>query len=126
MFYTALTYNGDEAWHPPHPDDAEMLGAFLMHQGGDKGFGPSAGPRASGLLAEAFTDRGYRVRTGASPWRLGETDTALRRELAAGIAQAAGETGRVSEDRISAWLRARSEGGSCTIGHTDLLASPPD
>lgn len=123
-FYTALTYNGVETWHPPHRDDADMLAAFHAHQARDKGFGPSAGPGATDVLARAFEARGYSVKTGPSPWRLGETEQALIRELAAGAAQAVRETGQVSEERISAWLRTRSEGASCTIGHTDLLATP--
>ena len=61
------------------------------------------------LLAEAFGARGYRVKTGASPWRLGAAEQVLLRELAAGVAQAVRETGRMPEDRVSAWLAARSE-----------------
>jgi SAM-dependent methyltransferase len=124
-FYTALTYNGDDSWAPPHPDDDAIRGAFLEHQGRDKGFGPAAGPAATDLLGEAFGALGYRVKTGASPWRLGAAEQVLLRELAAGVAQAVRETGRMPEDRVSAWLAARSEGASCTVGHSDLLASPP-
>jgi SAM-dependent methyltransferase len=125
VFYTALTYNGDDSWKPPHPDDAAILDAFLTHQGRDKGFGPAAGPAGTDALAQAFGALGYRVTTGGSPWRLGEAEQALLRELAAGVAQAVRETGRMPEDQVSAWLAARSQGASCTIGHTDLLALPP-
>jgi SAM-dependent methyltransferase len=124
-FYTALTYNGDDSWAPPHPDDEAIRDAFLEHQGHDKGFGPAAGPAATDLLAEAFGALGYQVKTGASPWRLGAAEQALLRELAGGIAQAVRETGQMPEDRVSAWLAARSQGASCTVGHTDLLAVPP-
>ena len=124
-FYTALTYNGDDSWAPPHPDDDAIRDAFLEHQRRDKGFGPAAGPAATDALAEAFGARGYRVTTGASPWRLGAAEQALLRELAAGVAQAVRETGRMPEERVSAWLAARSGGASCTIGHADLLATAP-
>ena len=97
----------------------------LEHQRRDKGFGPAAGPAATDALAEAFDARGYRVTTGASPWRLGAAEQALLRELAAGVAQAVRETGRMPEERVSAWLAARSGGASCTIGHADLLATAP-
>jgi hypothetical protein len=124
VFYTALTYNGVETWHPPHQDDVAILAAFQTHQGRDKGFGLSAGPKATDVLAQAFGVLGYAVKTGDSPWQLAGTERTLMRELAAGVAQAVRETGRVDEKRIGAWLRIRSEGGSCTIGHTDLLATP--
>ncbi len=44
VFYTALTYDGQERWTPPHPADAAIHAAFLVHQAGDKGFGPASGP----------------------------------------------------------------------------------
>jgi SAM-dependent methyltransferase len=124
-FATALTYNGEERWEPPHPADAEMLAAFHRHQQGDKGFGGSAGPRATTLLADAFQRRGYAVRAGESPWRLEPgRDAPLIAELALGIAQAVRETRLVPEPTISAWLEARLSGAVCTVGHTDLLAVP--
>lgn len=121
-FYTALTYDGGETWEPPHAADAGMLAAFHAHQARDKGFGPSVGPGASGALAKTLSALGYEVRTGASPWDLGAGDGALVRELAQGAAEAVRETGQVPEERISAWLEARSSGAACTIGHADLLA----
>jgi hypothetical protein len=123
-FYTALTFNGIETWHPPHRDDADILAAFLSHQRRDKGFGPSAGPDAIGALEKAFLACDYRAVTGDSSWTLGETDRRLVRELADGVAQAVRETGQVPEERIAAWLAARANGASCTVGHTDLLATP--
>lgn len=123
-FYTALTYNGLERWFPSHPADADMLTAFHAHQGGDKGFGPSAGPEASNHLADAFASRGYDVHTGESPWRLDRADAALIAELALGVARAVRETGRVPAAAIDAWREARLSGASCLVGHTDLLAVP--
>jgi SAM-dependent methyltransferase len=124
-FYTALTYNGEESWFPPHPADAAVLAAFHAHQGGDKGFGLSAGPTASRCLAEAFTGYGYTVRDGESSWRLDRSDAALIGELAQGIARAVRETGRVPDPVSDAWREDRIAHGTCVVGHTDLFAIPP-
>ncbi len=99
VFYTALTYDGAEEWTPPHPADAAIHAAFLAHQGGDKGFGPSLGPAATAALARAFQAHGYAVETATSPWRLGPGEAALLHQLAEGTARAAAETGRVGSRR---------------------------
>lgn len=124
-FYTALTYDGREAWEPPHPDDEAVHGAFLAHQQRDKGFGPAAGPRATALLAEGFRDAGYIVSEAASPWRLTEREQALIAMLADGTAAAVGETGQMAADRLAAWRAARAQASQCFVGHVDLLAVPP-
>ena len=123
-FYTALTYNGIEIWNPPHSADADILAAFNDHQTNDKGFGPSAGPRATDALARDFLALGYHVKTGDSPSRLYEPP--LIRDVVDCVVEAARDTGRVTEDRLADWLGARSAGATCIIGHTDLLAIPPD
>ena len=123
-FYTALTYDGTERWDPPHESDAAVHGAFLRHQGRDKGFGPAAGPAATQALVSAFLARGYRVATGDSPWILGLEDASLVAANAAGIAQAARETGEVPDGDVDAWLAARRAATACIIGHQDLLALP--
>jgi hypothetical protein len=123
-FYTALTYNGVETWLPAHENDAAILAAFHAHQCRDKGLGPAAGPGATDALAGALTAYGYEVKTGSSPWELTGEDQVLIRQLTAGVAQAVREMGQVAEEHILAWLNARLTGGSCTIGHTDLLAMP--
>jgi SAM-dependent methyltransferase len=122
-FYTALTYDGVEIWHPPHPADADILAAFNAHQASDKGFGPSAGPQATEVLARGLRALGYDVRTGDSPSHLHEAP--LIRDVVDCVTQAALDTGRVPEDRIANWRAARSNGATCIIGHTDLLAIPP-
>ncbi|MBL8571537.1 MAG: SAM-dependent methyltransferase [Phreatobacter sp.] len=123
-FYTVLTYDGTEHWEPPHPADAAMLAAFHAHQATDKGFGPAAGPRATGVMADAFAAAGYRVERAASPWRLGSDFAELARELVAGFAGAVRETGTVPSIDIDAWLAARRTGVTCHVGHEDLLAVP--
>ena len=44
VFYTVLTYDGDQRWLPEHEADAAMADAFHAHQLRDKGFGEAAGP----------------------------------------------------------------------------------
>ncbi len=123
--YTALTYDGVENWSPPHEMDQAVFAAFHVHQATDKGFGASAGPQATELLVRAFESHGYTVRTARSPWRLGPADRALMNELAAGIASAAAETGRISPAQAQVWLDARRQAAAAEIGHLDLLALPP-
>lgn len=121
--YTVLTYDGRQRWEPPHPADAAMLAAFNAHQATDKGFGPAAGPRAAGLLGQAFEGAGYAVRRAPSPWRL-EAACPLARELATGFAGAVRETARVPAATVEAWLAARLPGGACEVGHEDIFAAP--
>lgn len=125
LFYTALTYDGVETWHPPHPADAAMQGAFLAHQAGDKGFGAALGPGATAVLKAAFRQRGYGVRTASSPWRLEPDDSDLIAQLKDGKAQAVAETGLVQGEVVAAWAVARgAPGTTALIGHRDCLAVP--
>lgn len=120
-FYTALTYDGREAWTPGHPADEAVHAAFLAHQRRDKGFGPSAGPEATALLARALRHAGRAVHEAHSPWRL--PPGPLAAALARGIAEAARETGLVEPGTAAEWARAR-ESAACIVGHRDLLALP--
>ena len=123
--YTALTYNGVENWSPPHELDGPVLAAFNAHQATDKGFGASAGPRATEHLVRAFEAHGYTVKTAPSPWLLGPEDRSLMNDLAAGIASAAAETGQISAAQAQVWLESRRKASAAEIGHLDLLALPP-
>jgi SAM-dependent methyltransferase len=121
--YTVLTYDGEESRSPAHPADAAIFGAFHRHQATDKGFGPSAGPRAAGIMAAAFSAAGYAVRTAAAPWRLSvPDDLALMRALSEGIASAVRETGTVAEDLVRDWRTSGTTAHS--VGHVDLWAVP--
>ncbi|MDB5534849.1 MAG: SAM-dependent methyltransferase [Hyphomicrobiales bacterium] len=122
--YTVLTYNGEEEWTPAHAHDAAMLAAFHAHQQSDKGFGPAAGPGAIETLRKALEARNYTVITDESPWRMDRDDARLIAELAAGTAQAAVESGQVSESAAAEWLAARRNAETCRIGHVDLFARP--
>ncbi len=124
-FYTALTYDGHEAWQPPHPADSAVLAAFHAHQITDKGFGRSAGPEATQALREAFENLDYTVETADSPWRLERGDAALVAALAQGQAEAVTQAGQVDQARLDSWREARTgDGVTCMIGHQDLLALP--
>jgi len=123
--YTILTYDGREVWSPQHPADMAMLSAFNAHQTTDKGFGASAGPNAAKRMTEAFARAGYVVQTGDSPWKLDVGDRRLMNELAAGIANAVGETGHLALEDITSWLAAKQAADICEIGHLDLYARSP-
>ncbi|MDP5348458.1 MAG: class I SAM-dependent methyltransferase [Paracoccaceae bacterium] len=124
-FYAALTYDGVMHWTPSDTADASVTVAFNRHQVGDKGFGPALGPGATDAMAAALERRGYAVHRSDSPWHLGPDQSALQRELLAGIAMAAAEAG---ESQAMAWGGTRAAAAKtalCQIGHTDLLALPP-
>ena len=122
-FYTVLSYDGREAWQPPHPLDAEVLTAFHADQNADKGLGPALGPEATGYLEQAFRKAGYRVQTGDSPWELTRAEDAdLIAALAEGSASAVAP--KVGKDAARAWQEARRGAASVFIGHRDLLALP--
>ena len=122
--YAVLTYTGSEVWTPPHPADAPALAAFHAHQGGDKGFGPAAGPNAAPLLATALRRHGYLVSTAQSPWRLGRADKALIEATADGAAAAIAETGRLDSAIVEDWRLSRRRAVACEISHIDLFAIP--
>jgi hypothetical protein len=125
-FYTVLTHDAATEWKPPHAADGTMRAAFEIHFGRDKGFGPSAGGRATSLLADLLSRAGYEVLRASSPWQLSSGDRELIAALADGWAQAVRETGTVAESTIEDWLAARKAAdGTCTVGHEDLLAFPP-
>jgi hypothetical protein len=125
VFYTVLTHDAETEWTPPHAADGAMKAAFESHFGRDKGFGPSAGGRATGLLADLLVSKGYEVLRAPSPWRLGYDDRSLIAAMADGWANAVRETRMVPERSIKEWSAARSaDGASCTVGHEDLLALP--
>lgn len=124
--YAALTYDGRLVWEPADAQDAAIVAAFNRHQRSDKGLGPALGPEAGPRLAAAMREKGYRVRTAASPWRLGPAEAALQYALLAGIARAATEAGTAGAE---AWRQRRAAAlshGSVLVGHIDLLALPDD
>jgi hypothetical protein len=121
-FYTVLTYDGRDRFEPPDPLDGKVVAAFASDMGRDKGFGPAAGPAATGALVRAFTAQGYRVVTGDSPWRLDAAEP-LARALCEGFVAAVSATGRVEPAALAAWAERRRS-GVWETGHTDLFAAP--
>jgi SAM-dependent methyltransferase len=122
-FYTVLTYDGRDRFEPADPLDGEVLAAFASDMGRDKGFGPAAGPAATGALVRAFEARGYQVTTADSPWRL-DAAGPLARALADGFVAAIGATGRVEPHALARWAERRRS-GMWETGHSDLFAAPP-
>lgn len=123
IFYTVLTYDGEQDWTPPDAADARLLDLFRAHQQTDKGFGAAAGWAAPQALARAFEAVGYAVLEGASPWSLGPDDAGLVRDLADGFAAAAAEMDPAAAGVIAAWRDVKRTGAR--VGHTDTLALPP-
>ena len=126
-FYTVLTYDGLAAWFPEHEANGEMRRLFNAHQQSDKGMGAALGPDATEALRQAFTEHGYRVMTGPSPWVVGAQHQDMRAMLDDGWASAVGETGKLNVDVLASWQRQRQSAPDATtvVGHQDLLALPP-
>ena len=118
-----LTVDGVMTAEPVHAFDEPVFTAFRKHQRGDKGFGPSAGPAAARYLEQAFIDAGYTIDAGDSPWTLDQRMATLVRDLLAGIAGAARETGDLNTADIDGWLADRLANTSAlVIGHRDVFA----
>ena len=125
-FYAALSYDGVMTWSQADPADRAVTSAFNRHQHGDKGFGPALGPDAPAAMRQIFLDLGYHVLEADSPWQLGTDQPALQDEFLCGVAQAAAELG---ERHAQDWLirrRALIPKVTCTVGHRDVLAVPPE
>jgi SAM-dependent methyltransferase len=127
IFYTVLTYNGEDDLIPAHPFDWGMLNAFKIHQKRDKGFGPAEGPLAAATLARILREEGYGTETADTPWVLKPSDIALKTELLKGLHGAVMETGLISDNGANDWLfwrtsMADQKGSRMKTGHTDILA----
>ena len=120
-----LTVDGVMSAEPAHKFDQRVFAAFRKHQGGDKGFGPSAGADAALHLERAFIAAGYTVEAGDSPWIIDRGSLRLLTELLTGIAGAARETGNVDTANIDRWLRDRiADTTTLVVGHRDVFARP--
>ena len=128
IFYTVLTYNGQDDFDPAHPFDWGIINAFKIHQKRDKGFGPAEGPQAAATLERVLKEVGYTVSTADTPWVLKPADAALKTELLQGLHNAAIETGLVSDNGAADWLfwrtaHADQKRSRLVTGHTDILAT---
>lgn len=125
--YAALNYDGTTRWTPHHPLDDAVLTAFNQDQHTDKGFGPALGPDSGAVMQRLFTQAGFRVNTANSPWVLDGADQAMVRELITGIAGAVADHPEIDASALKDWVRFRLSNvitGTCTVGHTDVLALP--
>ncbi|MBX3519107.1 MAG: hypothetical protein KF835_03715 [Xanthobacteraceae bacterium] len=123
--YTTLVHDETARWMPAHNADLRMTEAFERDFGREKGFGPSAGNKAIGYMAQKLQSLGFNTKLADSPWQLGEGDHALIGQLAEGWANAVRETKSVPDDVVQSWLTARkARGTTCIVGHKDLLALP--
>lgn len=125
IVYGTLIYNGAETRQPPHPADLPMLAAFHTHQGRDKGFGRSSGPKAASVLEANLLQEGYILKEGDSTWRLQSGDRGIIEALAQGSANAVRELDLFDDSAIDDWRVSRERAETCTIGHVDILAVPP-
>lgn len=125
--YSALNYDGATHWTPVHPLDDVVLDAFNRDQRRDKGFGPALGPDAGACMERVFTAAGFAVHCASSPWELNGADRELVSALTEGIAGAVAGDPRLNRRSLEDWVRFRQSNvatGTCTVGHTDLLALP--
>jgi hypothetical protein len=125
--YAALNYDGHTRWTPEHPMDESVLTAFNRDQRTDKGFGLALGPDSGRVIENRFTQAGFRVTTASSPWELNGDDQAMVDALIVGIAGAVEEAPGIDAGALRDWVnfrQANSGSGTCTVGHTDVLALP--
>ncbi|MEP4545374.1 MAG: class I SAM-dependent methyltransferase [Saccharospirillum sp.] len=125
--YAALNYDGTTHWTPRHPLDDAVLAAFNQDQRTDKGLGPALGPDSGAVLQRLFTQAGFRVYSASSPWVLDGADQAMVTELITGIAGAVADNPDIEPSSLEDWVQFRLSKvstGTCTVGHTDVLALP--
>ena len=125
--YAALNYDGTTTWSEPHPMDEAIVAAFNRHQRGDKGFGPALGPQSGAAIARLARQAGFTVETAETPWNLGPDQAGLQERFLEGLAHAAKDTGRVSDEEARDWLASRTKRiatSRCIVGHLDCLVLP--
>lgn len=125
--YAALNYDGSTRWTPTHPLDDAVLAAFNQDQQRDKGLGTALGPDAGDYLERQLENAGYKVFSAKSPWVLDGEDHRLVAALITGIAGAVADDPALDSKSLNEWLEFRVDhlnGGSCIVGHRDLLALP--
>jgi hypothetical protein len=126
-FYAALNYDGKTSWTPSHPLDDAVLEAFNRDQQRDKGFGQALGPDAGTYMEQLFKVSGFKVFSANSPWELNADDVDMVTALISGIAGAVAQDAALDKAALENWIQFRkaySATGTCTVGHTDLLAFP--
>ena len=125
--YAALNYDGTTHWTPKHPLDDTVLAAFNQDQRTDKGFGPALGPDSGAVMQRLFTQAGFKVYSASSPWTLDGADHAMVSALITGIAAAVADNPDIPTSALEDWIQfrqANAASGTCSVGHTDVLALP--
>jgi SAM-dependent methyltransferase len=127
----ALSYDGRIGWSPGDGLDATVRNLVNQHQRGTKSFGRALGPDGAETAAALLHEAGYEVETAASDWRLSAAEAELQQYLHAGWATAASAMTPTRSPDIHAWLGSRMDllaagTSNVTVGHTDILALPPD
>lgn len=126
--YAALNYDGRIIWTNRHVLDIQIVRSFNRHQTTDKGFGEALGPMATPHLKRVLQSLGYEVLTADSPWRIGPGEEALHHGFVEGMVAPVLEMGDLDPASVQSWRDQRladiDEGGSCLVGHLDLLALP--
>ncbi|MCR6654140.1 MAG: class I SAM-dependent methyltransferase [Cellvibrionaceae bacterium] len=126
--YAALNYDGITRWSPAHPLDETVLAAFNRDQLRDKGMGPALGSGATEYLVQRLRKAGFAVHTADSPWCLSGEQKPLVENLVEGIANAVAADLQMPSEALQDWRIFRLQsigGGTCVVGHQDLLALPP-
>jgi hypothetical protein len=125
----SLSVTGEVRLDPADPRDGLFEEAFNAHQRRHVGGRPLLGPTGGALAQRLFVESGWKVRSAATFWRLGDHDPRLLDEWFDGWVDAASEQlgGRRSsgpEYRESRTAQ-RQRGDLCAVlAHTDLLAWP--
>lgn len=131
----SLSVTGDVALTPAYPEDELVAERFNHDQqrgtSTSTGLRALAGPDGWRVAANAFTERGWRVRTASTPWILGAGEEPLTRRLLTERAAAAHSVSRGARDQgvIETWLARRLEEVDLgrlhvRIDHADLMALP--
>lgn len=125
MALLALSVDGPVGWDPPEAEDALVAAAFDGHQ--RRGGRP--GPGAPQLLTALLRERGMRVRSARSWWRLGPAEAPLLERWLDERVAAALEHRPEHGTAVRSWQERRHEqlAAGClraAVSHVDLLVLP--
>jgi hypothetical protein len=124
-----LSVAGQAELEPADERDAAFATAFDAHQRRTVDGRALLGPDAAHTAVDAFTRHGLRVRSAASPWRLGPERGELMAHWLRGWVAAAVEQEPQLRDTAEGYLSARLQIRNrltAVVGHHDLLAVPPE
>jgi hypothetical protein len=125
----SLSVTGQVRLDPRDPRDDAFEAAFNAHQRRRVGARRLVGPTGVALARRSFLEAGWKVRTAATSWRLGDQDRPLLDEWFAGWFDAAVEEQADLRADGAAYRGLRSSQSrrgalSAEVAHADLLAWP--